>query len=90
MTWYTETAKQQVGYSKQQVDYSKPICAEGSTGITYLLLPTNYDKGYNFRGYDWFNPATGKWNSCVNHRTAEKACSGYRNVRNCSLNIWED
>ncbi len=82
MTWYTET-------DKQEVDYSKPICADSAQGTTYLLLPTNHGDSYRFRGYDWFNPVTGTWNSSVNWKTAEEACSSYCNVRNCSLKLWE-
>ena len=42
--WYTDT-------DKQELDFTKPICATSCDGrSTYLLLPTNQDKSYNFVG----------------------------------------
>lgn len=80
MPWYTYT-------DENTVDFSQPVCAEGATGTVYLLLPTNYDNSVAFRGYDWFNPLTGKWNSSANHKTVEAAIVGYKNVRNCTISL---
>ena len=82
--WYTDT-------DKQELDFTKPICATDSMGeVTYLLLPTNQNKSYEFRGYNWFNPKTGKWNSCKDWSTAEEAVKVYGNVRNCVIVVGEE
>ncbi len=79
--WYTET-------DKDVLDLTKPICATSRDGTqTYLLLPSNVDKRYAFRGYDWFNPVTGAYNSCMNYKTVEEAIKYYSNVRNCSISV---
>lgn len=79
--WYTDT-------DKQELDFTKPICATSCDGgSTYLLLPTNQDKSYNFRGYNWFNTKTGEWNSCKDWETVEEAIKPYNNVRNCDIGI---
>jgi hypothetical protein len=81
--WYTET-------EKETLDLTKPICANSISceDTVYLLLPSNVDKGYQFRGYDWFNPETGEYNSCVNYQTVEEALGdSYTNVRNCNISL---
>lgn len=71
MTWYTDI-------DKTTLDYSKPIIAKSrKTDDKFLLLPTCKDGSYQFRGYDWFNIETGKWNSCVNFQTSEEAIKCY-------------
>lgn len=69
MTWYTNT-------EKTTLDYSKPIMATSGDGM-FLLLPTCQDRSYEFRGYDWFNVEKGEWNSCRNYKTAEEAVRVY-------------
>lgn len=83
MTWYTDT-------DKQQLDYSKPICGD-SNGNTYILLPHMQDNSYEFRGYDWFNPKTGTWNSATNYYSVAEALeiSSLTNIRNCEMSICE-
>jgi len=83
MTWYTNTAK-------QQLDYSKPICGD-SGDATYLLLPHWQEDSYFLRGYDWFNLKTGKWNSCVGYGSVEEAlmAGSYINIRNCEMKLCE-
>ena len=83
MTWYTNT-------DKQKLDYSKPICGD-SCNTTYILLPNMHDNSYNLRGYDWFNPKTGEWNSCKNYESVKDALdySSYTNIRNCEMSVCE-
>ena len=73
MTWYTDT-------DKTILDYSKPIIAKSVSGKRYLLLPTCYDNSFKFRGYDWLDIKVGKWNSCVNWKTAEEAVKSYEKM----------
>lgn len=83
MTWYTNT-------DKQELDFSKPIMATNSDkSNTYLLLPSTEDCSYDHRGYDWFNINTGTWNSCKNWETVQEALEsgGYFNIRNCEIEV---
>jgi len=72
MTWYTDT-------EKTTLDYSKPIMATSGDGM-FLLLPTCHGNSYCFRGYDWFNVEKGEWNSCRNWETAEEAVKSYESM----------
>lgn len=80
--WYTET-------EEKQLDLTKPICATTDFGdkTLYLLLPTNRDNSYEFRGYNWLNVDTGKWNSCKDFKTVDEAIKTYSNVRNCTIGL---
>lgn len=79
--WYTET-------EKEALDLTKPICATCADGsVIYLLLPSNVVGEYSFRGYDWFNPVTGEYNSCANYETVQEAIKSYSNVRNCRISV---
>lgn len=75
--------------NENNLDLSKPICADGPCGETYLLLPHNKDNSYYFRGYDWFHTESGTWNSCRNFKTIEEALitDYYTNIRNCEVSI---
>ena len=77
--WYSET-------ERKQLDMSKPIYATNAgKSSTYLLIRTNEDNSYVFRGYDWMNIATGEMNSCKNWRTIEETLSVFS-----SNNIYND
>ncbi|BAV80786.1 hypothetical protein [Vibrio phage RYC] len=70
-----------------EIDLSKPICAVSYDQEAYILLPVDQEDSYSFRGYDWFNPKTGRWNSCANFKTVAAAISPYRDVRNCDIHL---
>ena len=69
--WYSDT-------ERKQLDMSKPIFAtDPDSGSVCLLVRSNENNSYAFRGYDWMDIATGEMNSCKHWRTVEEALSSY-------------
>jgi hypothetical protein len=67
--WY-ENRDEQDGLKKDQAIFAK------SLHNIYVLLPhiVNDPKdNYVYKGYDWFNLATGEWDSCMFYSTMDKA-----------------
>lgn len=65
----------------EELDYEKPIMAEGHEGNKLLLVPMLGNHGYTVIGYDWLNIETGEYNSCYHYRTAREAVESYKNYK---------
>lgn len=66
----------------KSLNKKKPIIAEDSEGNKFLLLPQiGINKGYDHKGYDWFNLTKMAWNSCCCFSSKETAIKAYSNYK---------
>ena len=68
MKWYEEKT--------YQLDFTRPIIAEDTSGDKMLLVPRIEDD-YLIVGYDWLRLKDGRYNSCTHFKTAEGAIKSY-------------
>lgn len=81
--WYSKDAK-------SELDYSRPIVAEGP-GVLSLLMPQiSKDDGYSVVGYNWFKLNEGAYQSCRFWDTPEEAVKAYTGsytIKNVTLTV---
>lgn len=78
-----------------ELDYQKPIVAQSESGSIELLLPQiNCDQStvntFEIFGFNWFNLATGRWNSCRTWETPQAAVAdrkGYHKIYNAKITV---
>lgn len=81
MPWYDKS-------NKPTLDYSKPIIAiDKQTKHVELLLPTTEKGTYIIQGYNWFDLALGRWNSCATFPTPQEAVKArsFQEVKNTEI-----